>query len=204
MLQWPKYNSSATISPDWDILKVIIRWIELFPHPPNINFIPSHQDKKKKYEELSNPAQANVDADTQAGEYRYIDLSSTYAPVILGSTIALHSSAGMITSHHKQKLRKLLQFPIIRDYISQKAGWSIKFELIDWKSHKTRLVKQYEDKNCLCKYVHDWIPVGTLLSRYAPHYSTKCPSCTCSIEERWHLLQCSARTELRKTFIATL
>ena len=115
MLQWPKYYSSATISPDWDILQAIIRLIELFPHPPNINFIPSHQDKKKKYEKLSNPAKTNMDADTQAGEYRYIDLSSTYTPVLLGITIALHSSVGTITSHHKQKLRKLLQFPIIGD-----------------------------------------------------------------------------------------
>ena len=204
MMTWSKYFSSATISPDWDILQAIIRLLKYFPTTPNIQFIPSHQDKKKHYQDLSPPAQANVDADHRAGTYQYTDQSSTHALIIKGTTVLLHSKNGTITSHYKRKLRKLIQHPITRRYISEKAGWNNEFELIDWPSHTISLRKQFEKKNFICKYVHHWLPIGSLVSRYAPHYTGNCPSCPCLVEDRWHLLQCHARKELRKTFLATI
>ena len=141
MMEWTKCYFSATISPDWDILQAIIRLLKYFPCTPNIQFIPSHQDKKKKYQDLSASAQANVDADTRAGTYQYTNQSSTHALIIKGSAVLLHSKNGTITSHYKQKLRKLIQQPIIWRYISEKAGLTNEFELVDWPSHRVSLCK---------------------------------------------------------------
>lgn len=78
ILQYEKYYSSATIQFDWDVLQAIVRIIKTFDKRPNINHIRGHQDKKKKYKELSLEAQLKVDANKLAGSFEYFDDESPF------------------------------------------------------------------------------------------------------------------------------
>ena len=48
----------------------------------------------------------------------------------------------------------------------------------------------------LVKYVHDWLPLGNLVSKYASQYPPSCPSCKCEPEDYHHMLCCPNINEL--------
>ena len=151
------------------------------------------------------PAQLNVDADELAGGYKYnTDQDPKYAPLIAGSVVALHTKNGTIVSRYKKNLQRLfMQRPII-DYINKCNEWKDEFHLVDWVSHGISLRKNYDMKHFLVKYVHNWLPVGCLVSRYATHYPASCPSCKCEVENRHHMLRCPKRHSSRTKLFTNL
>ena len=62
--------------------------------------------------------------------------------------------------------------------------------------------EKLQSETFLVKFIHDWLPVGKLLQHYKTHYSSKCPSCDCEIEDRNHFLQCHARSNWHKDMIS--
>ena len=92
----------------------------------------------------------------------------------------------------------------IKEYINDKNNWTNEFELVDWVSHGISVRKNYAMKHFLVKYIHDWLPLGWLVSKYAPHYPASCPSCECEVEDRHHMLRCPKRVSIRNKLRLTL
>ncbi|KAG7341599.1 hypothetical protein IV203_023552 [Nitzschia inconspicua] len=66
------------------------------------------------------------------------------------------------------------------------------FADIDWPSHE-RSVNTFKDGPhiFLVKFLHGWLPVGKLVSRYDPvKYPSACPSCDEPSEKSKHVLTC--------------
>eukprot|EP00957_Ditylum_brightwellii_P086004 6543201-Ditylum_brightwellii.AAC.1 len=67
---YPHNYSFNTLTPDWDIIAQISKILGMGNFVPTILHAHGHQDKHKKYDELSLPAKLNVDADLLAVEYQ--------------------------------------------------------------------------------------------------------------------------------------
>lgn len=72
---------------------------------------------------------------------------------------------------------------------------------MDWAVHGMALRNNYDMKHFLIKYIHNWLPVGALVSKYATKYPASCPSCPCILETRSHLLLCPTRQPERDKLI---
>ena len=87
-------------------------------------------------------------------------------------------------------------------YICGKLGWESQFKLVDWVIHGRAIRTTYSMNHFVVKYIHTWLPVGALVSKYAVKYPASCPSCACVMETQDHLLRCPARQSNRdKLFI---
>ena len=203
MINWPYYYSSATTGADWDVLQAIVRVMKTFSVRPILTHVLGHQDRTKKYEELPLEAQLNVDADGLAGSYCYAsDESATIVPLIEGTFVLVHSTFGTFTSRYKQNIRKIPMVATIRKYISHKYNWQGQFDLVDWQQHGVAIRHNYDIKHFLSKYVHNWLPVGALVSRYSVKYPPQCPSCSCALETQDHMLRCPKQNAQRgKLFV---
>jgi hypothetical protein len=191
---------------DWDILQAIITTLRLFPKTPAVLHVTGHQDRRTSYANLSLPAQLNVDADKLAGIYEYkARQNPKFAALISGSKVQLHTPEGTIASNYRTAIRKLASYPEMKKHIIHSNRWnSHTFDSIDWPAHGISIRKQYHRKHFITKYVHDWLPVGKLISKYQPKYSAKCPSCPHLEEDRHHFLKCPARTEWHSDMVKEL
>eukprot|EP00957_Ditylum_brightwellii_P057744 4378043-Ditylum_brightwellii.AAC.1 len=61
--------SFDTLTPDWDVIAQISNILDRGNSLPTIQHIQGHQDKDKKYDDISLLAKLNVDADLLAVEY---------------------------------------------------------------------------------------------------------------------------------------
>jgi hypothetical protein len=101
---------------------------------------------------------------------------------------------GTVTRNYRQSLRKIASRPAMQEYLCANNKWTnSEFEWIDWDSHGISIRKWYHKKHFVTKLLHDWLPFGSLLSKYKPTYSAKCPSCECEMEDRDHFLRCPGR-----------
>eukprot|EP00957_Ditylum_brightwellii_P057936 4392490-Ditylum_brightwellii.AAC.1 len=66
---YSNYFSFNTLTPDWDIIAQISEILDTGNILPIFKHIKGHQDKNKKYKDLSLTAKLNVDADLLAVEY---------------------------------------------------------------------------------------------------------------------------------------
>eukprot|EP00957_Ditylum_brightwellii_P086438 6576474-Ditylum_brightwellii.AAC.1 len=66
---YPHNYSFNTLTLDWDIIAQISNILDIGNFTPKIQHIHGHQDKHKKYNDLSLPEKLNVDADLLAVEY---------------------------------------------------------------------------------------------------------------------------------------
>jgi hypothetical protein len=158
-------------------------------------YVRGHQDKKVAFRNLELPAQLNVEADALAGAYVYQNgKDPTRVPRISGNDLQLHTLEGTITRNYRQLIRRIASRPAMKQYICTTNQWTNDdFEGVDWECHGTSVRKWYYRKQFITKFVHDWLPLGKLLSKYKPHYSSKCPSCNHEVEDRDHFLRCPGR-----------
>ena len=91
-----------------------------------------------------------------------------------------------------------------RKYICDKYDWNKEFDLVDWQLHGLSIRQNYDIKHFLSKYVHKWLPVGELVSRYSVKYPPSCPSCQYELENQYHMLRCPKRIEQRKKLLINL
>ena len=177
---------------DWDVLQAIVTELKRFNNPPPLIHVKGHQDDQMAYNQLTLPAQLNVDADHLAAEYIYKSHQDPrFVPLITGSTAILHSASGTINSRYRQNIRKLASQPVMKAYICERNDWTDHtFRLVDWTAHGTSVRTQYNRKHFIVKFVHNWLPLGKLISKYKPYYPAKCPSCSHVLEDRSHFLRC--------------
>jgi hypothetical protein len=194
MSKWPFYYSNATMDADWDVLQAIVSTLKLFAKAPEVKHVTGHQDRTVEYINLSLPAQLNVDADKLAGTYEYKQHQQpTKAPLIAGNCLQLHSPHRTIASNYRTAIRKIASAQAMKKHIVQANRWTEQvFDSIDWPAHGISIRKNYNRKHFTTKFIHNWLPIGDLISKYKPHYSAKCPSCPHPEEDRDHFLKCPA------------
>lgn len=195
MLTWPYSFPSSTMTPEWDVLQAIVTLLHKFPAIPTISHVKGHQDANSVRSTLTLPALLNIKADALAAQYTYpshINPSEVFC--LPGNSVQLHSRSGTITSKYRNVLRRLASEPSIQQYICSKNNWyNSTFTKVDWESHGTAVRLWHPHRRFLTKYIHDWLPLGKLISKYNPSYPTACPSCATILEDREHFLCCTAR-----------
>ena len=205
IMQWPHFYSTATLMPDWDVIQAIIRILKTFPTIPTLSHVPGHQDTKKAYNQLKLEAQLNINADKLAGIYQYpIKISQTKSPMIKGTVVQINHNNSTITSKLRRNVRRFATSQTTKQYISEKNNLHAHYDLIDWTIHGISVRKQYTNKHFFVKYIHNWLPLGDLVSKYAIHYPASCPSCDCIHETRHHMLRCPKRKEERSKLFVNL
>ena len=198
-LEWSYDFTYSTMNPDWDIQQAISSTVRQFPQIPAFLHVKGHQDNHADSSTLSLPAQLNIEADSLASSYIYPPtISSRIAPLIGGATALLHGPYGTINSNYRSILRTLASAPSLRDYLCNKHEWSPEtFQSIDWESHGIVVRSHFLRRHFVIKFLHQWLPLGHLRSRYASYYSATCPSCSePTHEDQDHFLRCPNRSWL--------
>ena len=195
-LEWSYDFRYSTMEADWDIQQGISTSLRQFPEIPRFLHVRGHQDRLRPYATLPLAAQLNVDADRLADSYEYpSSISSTHAPLITGGQALLHSPKGTINSNYRSNLRYLATWKTLRQYLCNRNEWSFEtFESIDWTSHGRAIKAIFTRRQFYIKFLHDWLPLGYLRSRYTTYYAETCPLCNPPvIETRTHFLCCPHR-----------
>ncbi|KAG7369751.1 hypothetical protein IV203_027497 [Nitzschia inconspicua] len=153
-----------------------------------------HQDRQVALDKLSRPAKLNVQADKVAGNYQRLSShKNTQAPMIDGTHFHLIYNGQTVASKHRKHIRDHRRTKEIKTYIMQKTQiLEAAFADIDWQSHK-RSFNTFKDGPhiFLVKFLHGWLPVGKLISRYDPvNNPSVCSSCDEPIEDFKHFLTC--------------
>ena len=191
--KWPYFFPNTTMDPDWDVLQQIIFSLRLFSSLPEIRFVQGHQDDDHPYTTLSLPAQLNVDADHLAGRYvPSLNENPTIVTMIAGSAVSLHLLSRTITTKYGSALCKAASTDPIQHYIQTKNKWSNdEFASINWIAHSRSVHCFYHKKQFIVKFVHEWLPLGILTSKYKKHHLLTCPTCSHEIEDGEHFLCCT-------------
>ena len=194
-LEWLVEFPYSTMSADWDLQQSISSSLRLFDRMPHIQHVKGHQDDAHDYTTLPLPSQLNIDADGLASSYTYpSNVSSTLAPLVTGSRAILHCQDGTITSKYRSILRRLSTFERSSHYLCNKFNWSNEtFNSVDWVAHGRAINANFPLRHFIIKYIHDWLPLGHLRSRYASFYQDSCPLCPTTLETWSHFLRCPHR-----------
>ena len=159
--------------------------LRLLPSFPEICIVQGHQDNDHPYTTLSLPTQLNVNADHLARHYVSCpNQNPTIITMIAGSAVSLHLLSGTITTKYRSALRKAASTDPIQHYIQTKNKWSSeKFASINWIAHGRSVHHFYHKKQFIVKFVHEWLPLGRLKSKYKNHNLPTCPTCSHEIED---------------------
>ena len=195
--KWPYFFPNATMDPDWDVLQQIITRRRLFPSLPILQFVKGHQDADCPYATLPLSAQLNVDADHLAGSYAPRPTENpSVVPMIAGTATSLQLPLGTITTKHGSALHRAAGTDTIQHYIQGKHKWTnAEFASINWIAHGCSVQYFYHKKQFIVKLIHEWLPLGQLISKYKQHHISPCPSCpSCphDVEDSDHFLRCPA------------
>ncbi|KAG7366954.1 hypothetical protein IV203_029624 [Nitzschia inconspicua] len=188
----PKFPNEA-LKAIWDVLQAVVRLAKLLPQI-TFHHIKGHQDRQVALDKLSRPAELNIQAGQLAGNYQRLSSHKNIpAPMIEGTHCHLIYNGQTVTSKHRKHIRDHRRTKELKTYIMQKTQMSeAAFVDIDWQSHE-RSVNTFKDGPhiFLVKFLHGWLPVGKLVSRYNPvKYPSVCPSCDEPIEDSKHFLTC--------------
>ena len=184
---------NTTLDPDWDVIQQIIFSLRLLPSLPEIRFVLGHKDDDHPYTTLSLPTQLNVDTDHLAGSYIPCpNENPTIATMIAGSAVSLHMLSRTITNKDRSAVCKAASMDPIQPYIPTKNKWSDDaFASINWIACGLSVRHFYHKKEFIFKFIHEWLPLGRLTSKYKKHHLATCPTCSHEIEDREHFLCCT-------------
>ncbi|KAG7366908.1 hypothetical protein IV203_029578 [Nitzschia inconspicua] len=188
----PKFPNEA-LKAIWDVLQAVVRLAKLLPQI-TFHHIKGHQDRQVALDKLSRPAELNIQAGQLAGNYqRLSSWKNIPAPMIEGTHCHLIYNGQTVASKHRKHIRDHRRTKELKTYIMQKTQMSeAAFVDIDWQSHERSVITFKDGPHIfLVKFLHGWLPVGKLVSRYDPvKYPSVCPSCDEPIEDSKHFLTC--------------
>jgi hypothetical protein len=206
-----------TLSIDWDVLRQIRDSFSTASNPPAMIHVKSHQDDKKRYDELELKVQLNCLADKLAGAYMVAhsedDLSKV--PRFPGNLAQLHMAASTVTNKIACTIHNIrTEAPLLAKMIKDNPTWSVDtIDTIDWTVHGRAVNCHGPRKSTRVTQEHSGqIPAqhppsgGASSQRYNPKYPRNCPSCNQDHENQHHLLVCPAesRKEWRCLMITKL
>ena len=191
---------------DPDVLQQIITSRRLFPLLPVLWFVKGHQDADSPYVTLSLPTQLNVDANHIASSYApHPNENPTIVTMIAGTAVSLHLSSGTITTKYRSALCKAASTDTIQHYIQNKNKWTdTEFASINWVAHGCSVCRFYHKKQFIVKFIHEWLPLGRLTSKYKQHHLLTCPTCSHDIEDGDHFLHCTERPQWKSDMFRAL
>jgi hypothetical protein len=207
-LTYTKSYPTSTLEPDWDVVIEIVRTLNDLPIEKSFHHVKGHQDDKIAYKNLTLDARLNVDADAEAGEYRYNNPEPRPKITRLPSNSAqLHVSGATISAHYRIEIEKAASTTNIREYIRSKNDWTTKqIAYINWDAHGKALSQLAQHHTQLVKMSHEILPTATITSRYKPTASPLCPICKAADEDRDHVMRCadSKKAKWRHQLIGTV
>ena len=178
------------LCPDWDVLREIQVSMKQLPQV-NLQYVKGHQDESTAVARLPLLAQLNVEADAIAGEFQ--DSYGSDRPFVMMMT---HTKAqfttrhGTVTRQYEATIRREATYAPLFDHIRKKNGWSNPAaHSINWKAHGQALRSQIKHRSHFTKLVHEDLPTVSQSNRFKSETRT-CPLCSCSHEDRDHILTC--------------
>ena len=110
---------NSTLQPDRDLIE------EIHTTYQYLNIAKGHQDSDTRYDELSIPAQFNVDADRLAEEYLETDPHKRrVSPLVPAARRLLHIPTETVHGHYTEKVREAASLPDLFLYLRQKYNWT--------------------------------------------------------------------------------
>jgi exonuclease III len=181
------------LKADWDVLIEIQAMTKHFPAVKMMH-VKGHQDQDMDYEDLSEYAQMNVQADELANQYhqRHGDVSFT-APLMPLTCVQLDIQQGTVTRKFTKTLRNDHGSKELSHHQCTKYGWSRKtYNSIEWEVHGKVLKKRLTQQNHFVKMVNDILPTNAQVNKYDKGKRT-CSQCQCK-ETQDHIMQCPSPT----------
>ena len=195
-----KVTPNNTLQSEWDLLAEIWNAHCDLGDRDGLTWVKGHRDDKKKCEDLSLPAQLNVDADELANQFIVDnpDLPYHQVPLLPTSGIQLNFSNGTVTHKLKRAIRWAKTEGPLKEHLCNKFDWSeATFDDINWEAFRVAMNRLEKNRVTLSKHACDWIRVGTRVNRDNPKYPRNCPSCLAEEETAPHLITCPSRNEWR-------
>eukprot|EP00957_Ditylum_brightwellii_P008749 663511-Ditylum_brightwellii.AAC.1 len=182
------------LTPDWDVIAQISNTLDTGNFLPTIQHIQGHQDKYKKYDDLSLRAKLNVYADLLTVEYWAPNKKTTRKAIRLpDNAVQLHINGVTVNSNKFSKLKNsATEGPLLR-YIAKKRLWSdTKMALINWDAFQIARKHQSQHSKQIVKMVHGIVPMNKMLHGYKQTSTDRCPCCKNIEETHDHLILCKA------------
>ena len=125
--------------------------------------------------------------------------------MIAGSAVSLHLLSGTITTKYRSALHKAASMDPIQHYIQTKNKWSNdEFASINRIAHGHSVHRFYHKKQFIVKFVHEWLPLGRLTSKYKKHHLPTCPTCSHEIDDGEHFLCCTDHPQWKSDMFCAL
>ena len=128
---------NATLDPDWDLVNEIVKTLNKLPIETSFHHVKGHQDNKIAYDNFTLEARLNVDADTEAGGYRYNNSAPRPRITRLPSNPAqLHIRGATTSAHYRIAIETAASTIPLHDYIQRENKWTTaQMRAINWDAH---------------------------------------------------------------------
>jgi hypothetical protein len=207
MKQWKNFYPSTALLPEWDLLSVILTYLNLLPSDPRVKHVKGHQDDDALICTLPLPAQLNCEADALATESLEAILAPIpLVPVFPSAVCQIDIRDATSTRRLQSALRWSAATPDMVAYLKDRNKWDqSQYDLICWSAFSSAR-NTIVSPRFVPKFCHRHLPVGVKAHRNDPKYSPCCPACGDPLETNEHLLMCSAPSRIawRQQFIRAL
>jgi hypothetical protein len=168
--------AGAALSAEYEVVHEIIEITNRLPLPLTWEHVKGHQDKHRKWYELTWMETLNIRADYHATQGLATEGNpSTLVTLIPSSKLGLRIATTDITSHYTSHLRKAATRPVMLKRAQKHYGWlESQFDMIDWTAHHGGPIfknygspKRNSSQNLSTK-VSQWAKYSTKLTSHNP------------------------------------
>jgi len=187
---------NATLQPDWDLIEEIYAtYQDLNIDQVKYRWIKGHQDTDTPYDELSIPAQLNVDADRLADEFLETHSSPRpKSPLVPKARCLLQVRDKTVHGHYTETIREAASLHDLFGYLRHKFKWTKQvIQNIKWEWFRLAANNYSHTDNHLTKLVYDQLPTQAYKSKQGGQtwLSPNCRLCQQEPETFDHLLHCN-------------
>ena len=175
----------------FDVIRAILEIKKRLVSKISYVHVRGHQDKTKKFEDMTRLEQLNVLCDRYAKEAN--EYLQHMPPVHLNDEgLSLWHKDMKIYSSFKQNIRKLYWDIEAKRIICAKYGWQHStFSEICWNaSERAMRMMSSQVKIRIAKFVTHTLPVGRIMERRGVWKQSFCPRCSRDNETPHHVIQC--------------
>ena len=164
--------------------------LQILQSDATLHHVLGHQDNNKDNNELSWPAQLNIQCDTLATD-KIKTLKAHYTVSTLpASKIMLQIGDQTITHHIAAQIRRLGTREIRKTYLTAQHRWENDFENIDWESITSSYKNLTLEKQIfIIKWNNKLLSLNHRQHRWNLYSTPKCPCCG-HLETDAHLILC--------------
>jgi hypothetical protein len=166
---------------------------------PVIDHVKGHQDDKLSYDELSLPAQLNVDADALAtDELLNYPTPCEHVPLLPAAHVQLNIAGRTITRKLGPAIRRQHGLRLLKEYMNERFHWDNEMiESVNWESFSKAFRSNQKLRAFTFKLCFWLLPTGATLHRRSTRFDPRCPACGHHAETDDHMFQCKATSRRR-------